>query len=75
MKEFGKDEIKNPLLTIKVRENPLSVVIKNEEAVPAQFKTEKTTITVNKNAIKLAYKEGSTIEGVEFIRTKKLSIK
>ena len=75
MKEFGKDEIKNPLLTIKVRENPLSVVIKNEEAVPAQFKTEKTTITVNKNAIKLAYKDGEAIDGVEFVRTKKLSIK
>ena len=75
MKEFGKDEIKNPLLTIKVRENPLSVVIKNEEAIPAQFKSEKTTITVNKNAINLAYKEGTAIEGVEFVRTKKLSIK
>ena len=75
MKEFGKDEIKNPLLTIKVRENPLSVVIKNEEAVPAKFKIEKTTVTVNKNAIKLAYKEGAAIEGVEFIRTKKLTIK
>ena len=75
MEEFGKDEIKNPLLTIKVRENPLSVVIKNEDAVPAQYKSEKTTITVNKNAIKLAYKDGAAIDGVEFIRTKKLTIK
>lgn len=32
-------------------------------------------ITVNKNAIKLAYKEGAAIEGVEFVRTKKLTIK
>ena len=77
MQNFGKDEIKNPLINIKVRENPVSVVVKDENAVPMQFKTEKTTVTVNKNAIKLAMKEDAElkIDGIELTRTKKLSIK
>ena len=35
MQNFGKDEIKNPLINIKVRENPVSVVVKDENAVPS----------------------------------------
>ena len=77
MQNFGKDEIKNPLINIKVRENPVFVVVKDEKAVPMQFKTEKITVTVNKNAIKLAMKEDAElkIDGIELTRTKKLSIK
>ena len=77
MQNFGKDEIKNPLINIKVRESPVSVVVKDEKAVPMQFKTEKTIVTVNKNAIKLAMKEDAElkIDGIELTRTKKLSIK
>ena len=75
MKSFGKTEIKNPLLNIKIQQNPISVVVKDEEKIPSIYKTEKTTVTVNKNALKLAHKEGAEIEGVDFIRTEKLSIK
>lgn len=76
MQEFGKEEIKNPILSIKVRENPLSTVIKDESLVPNEYKTEKTTITVNKAALKAKFTElGEMIPGVEFIRTKKLSFK
>lgn len=75
MKSFGKTEIKNTLLNIKIQQNPISVVIKDEAKIPSIYKTEKTTVTVNKNALKLAHKEGAEIEGVDFIRTEKLSIK
>ena len=75
MESYGKEEIKNPLISIKIRENPVSVVIKDENAIPSKFKTEKTTITVNKNAIKLAAKDGEIIDGIELVRTKKLAIK
>lgn len=75
MQNFGKEEIKDATISIKVRENPISVVIKDENLVPAQFKTEKTTITVNKNALKLAHKDGAEFDGVEFVRNKKLAIK
>lgn len=75
MENFGKLEIKDSLLSVKIRENPISVVVKYEDAIPSQFKATKTTTTVNKNALKLAFKEGAKIEGVEFVRTKKLAIK
>lgn len=75
MTSFGKDEVKDSLINIKIKENPISVVIKDESKIPSIFKSEKTTVTVNKNAIKLAYKDGSLIDGVEFVRNKKLSIK
>lgn len=75
MKSFGKTEIKNPLLNIKIQQNPILVVVKDEAKIPSIYKTEKTTVTVNKNALKLAHKEGTEIEGADFIRTEKLSIK
>lgn len=75
MTSFGKDEVKDSLINIKVKENPISVVIKDESKIPSIFKSEKITVTVNKNAIKLAHKDGSSIDGVEFVRNKKLSIK
>lgn len=80
MQNFGKTEIKNSLINVKIRENPISVVIKDEDSIPKQFKKEKTTISVDKVAIKKFYSENSEvegfkIEGVELIHTKKLSIK
>ncbi|MDQ9985189.1 siphovirus Gp157 family protein, partial [Acinetobacter baumannii] len=38
MLEFGVSEIEDPVLSIKVKESPWSVVVKNEEEIPAQFK-------------------------------------
>jgi len=75
METFGKTEIKNPLLTIKVKENPASLIVENEELIPEKFKAKKEVVTVNKNAIKQALKDGESIDGVKLINTKKLSIK
>ncbi|MFX6318993.1 siphovirus Gp157 family protein, partial [Acinetobacter baumannii] len=51
MLEFGVSEIEDPVLSIKVKESPWSVVVKNEEEIPAQFKREKTTVEVDKRAL------------------------
>lgn len=75
MEAFGKTEIKNPLLTIKVKENPPSLIVEREDLVPDKFKAKKEVVTVNKNAIKQALKDGETIDGVKLINTKKLTIK
>lgn len=77
MQSFGKLEIKNPVIVIKVRENPVSVLVKDECLVPDTFKSERTTVSVNKNAIKQAMKddEGLVVAGIELVRTKKLVIK
>jgi hypothetical protein len=75
METFGKTEIKNPLLTIKVKENPPSLIVEREDLVPDKFKAKKEVVTVNKNAIKQALKDGEAIDGVKLINTKKLTIK
>ena len=75
METFGKSEIKNPLLTIKLKENPPSLIVEREDLVPDKFKAKKEVVTVNKNAIKQALKDGETIDGVKLINTKELTIK
>lgn len=74
MIEFGVSEIDDPVLSIKVKENPWSVVIKDESKVPAEFKREKTVIEVDKRAL-LKDREKIDFEGIEFVRTKKLAFK
>ena len=74
MIEFGVTEIDDPVLSVKVKENPWSVVIKDESKVPAEFKREKTVVEVDKRAL-LKDRENIDFEGIEFIRTKKLAFK
>lgn len=74
MIEFGVSEIDDPVLSVKVKENPWSVIIKDESKVPAEFKREKTVVEVDKRAL-LKDRENIDFEGIEFIRTKKLAFK
>ena len=74
MIEFGVSEIDDPVLSIKIKENPWSVVINDESKVPAEFKREKTVVEVDKRAL-LKDRENIDFEGIEFIRTKKLAFK
>ena len=75
MQHFGKTEIKNPVLSIKVRDNPMSVVVQDEDAVPSEYKREKITITVDKTGIKKAFKDGVKVQGVEIVNSQRLEIK
>lgn len=74
MIEFGVSEIDDPVLSIKIKENPWSVVINDESKVPAEFKREKTVVEVDKRAL-LKDRENIDFEGIEFVRTKKLAFK
>ena len=74
MIEFGVSEIDDPVLSVKVKENPWSVIVKDESKVPAEFKREKTVVDVDKRAL-LKDREKIDFEGIEFIRTKKLAFK
>lgn len=75
MRNFGKDEIKDATISIKFKENPVSVLIHDESMIPAQYKKEKVTVTVDKIALKKAHAEGFEIDGAVFVRNKKLAIK
>ena len=75
MQGFGKTEIKDPILSIKVRDNPPSVIIEDESIIPNDYKTEKTTITVNKTRIKAAFKAGEQVDGANIVNSQRLEFK
>ena len=52
-----------------------SVLIENEELIDYQYKNQKMTITVDKNAIKKAIKEGKTVLGASISENLNLKIK
>ena len=75
MQSIGKTEIKDPILSIKVRDNPFSVFIQDETIIPEQYKKEKTTVTVDKTAIRNAIKNGEHIDGADLISSQRLEFK
>lgn len=75
MQNFGKEEIKDATISIKVKENPVSVLIHDENLIPSQYKKEKVTISVDKIALKKAHADGFEVDGAVFVRNKKLAIK
>ena len=72
MQSFGKTEIKDPILSIKVRDNPPSVIIEDESLVPEEYKREKVTITVDKTAVK---KAGVPVAGTNIVNSQRLEFK
>ena len=75
MQGFGKTEIKDPILSIKVRDNPPSVIIEDESLIPNDYKTEKTTVTVNKTRIKAAFNAGEQVDGDNIVNSQRLEFK
>ena len=75
MQGFGKTEIKDPILSIKVRDNPPSVIVEDESLVPFDYKNEKVIITINKTKIKAAFKSGEVIEGTNIVNSQRLEFK
>ena len=74
MLTFGVDEIKDPLLSVKVRQNPWSVVVKDENQIPAEFKKEKVVVEIDKRGL-LQNREIIECDGIEFVRTQRLAFK
>ena len=75
MQSFGKTEIKDPILSIKVRDNPPSVIVEDEDLIPNDYKKEKITITVDKTKIKSAFKAGEEIAGANIVNSQRLEFK
>lgn len=77
MQACGITEIKCPVFTIRLRDNPESVVIDDEAAIPAEFmKTPPPpAATPDKDAIKAAIKEGRDVPGVHIERKQRIEIK
>lgn len=68
MNMLGIDKIETELGTLTVARNPISVEILNQEEIPEEYKKEKTTISVDKTAIKKHFKEtGEIVDGTTII--------
>lgn len=61
--------------TLKIKNNPPSVVVYNEELLEPEFKTQVITTKVDKLAIKKAIQAGKEVSGAELVQSKRLDIK
>lgn len=75
MESIDIQKVETPIGTLSITKCPMSSVIEDESKVPAEFKKEKITVSVDKTALNKHFKEtGELIEGVKFI-TDKTSLK
>ena len=67
--------IKNEQIVLTIKNNPAKVIILDEEAVPADYKTIVSEVKISKTAIANAIKAGTEVEGVIMESSKRLEIK
>jgi len=75
MEHTGITKIECPFFKISIQNNPASVSIINEGAIPAEFKTQVISWIIDKTAIKNAIKVGKTVTGASLTNGTRLSIK
>lgn len=77
MQRCGITEIKHPAFTIRLRDNPESVVIADESAIPAEFMKvpPPPKASPDKTAIKTAIKDGKDVPGCHLERKQRVEIK
>jgi hypothetical protein len=68
-------EINFGVHTIKIKKNPPSVQVFNEDVLGSEFKTQIITTKVDKTAIKKAIQSGRIVHGAELVQSKRLEIK
>jgi hypothetical protein len=67
--------IKNEQLELTIKNNPAKVIINDEDAVPANYKTIVSEVKISKSAIAKDIKAGIMVTGVEMVSSKRLDIK
>jgi hypothetical protein len=72
---YGIEKVTSPTLSLSVRNNPESVDIPMAELLDAKFLVTKTTVALDKVAIKKAIQNGENVEGATLVRTQSLVIK
>lgn len=71
MTDLALEKIETPIGALRVQKNPKSVEVLDEEEVPAEYKKEKITVTVDKVAIKKNFEEtGEIVPGTRIITDK-----
>ena len=74
LKTFGIDKMKTEINELSYRKSE-AVIFTDEEAIPAEFKKEKLTISIDKTEIKKAIKWGAEVPGAVIETRNNLQIK
>lgn len=75
LQKCGMFDLKFPEFAIRVKFNPISVVVDDEAMIPLEFITEKITRCANKALMKSCMEAGSVIGGARLERKTRLEIK
>lgn len=75
MEKLGIEKIQTELGNLSLAKNPISVEIKNEEEIPAEYKTEVVTVKVDKKAIADNFKVTGEIPNGVIIHTENRSLR
>lgn len=75
MLENEETELTFGVHSVKLRSNPPSVVIYNEDTIPNDFKHAVISTKIDKIGIKKAIQEGKEVEGAELVHTRRIDIK
>lgn len=72
MDEHDWTELSGETVDLRIKRNPPVVQILDADAVPAEFKTIRQEVTIDKNGIKARIKAGGTVPGAELTQTRKV---
>ena len=71
----GIHRIEAPEFVIKIVNNPASVILGDEDLIPAKFKEKVVTIKILKNEIKKALSNGKSVNGAKLENSTRVEIK
>ena len=75
MEMNGFDRLDGETATLAIRQNPPSVLIHDQNAIPAEFIEVRQETVVDKNRLKAALKAGREIPGAALVQGRKVVIK
>lgn len=75
MERCGINEIKCPEFVIKIKKNPTSVDVFDENLVPSHYKIEKILSTIDRKKIKEAISQGIVVAGAGLKQNTRVEIK
>lgn len=67
MEDQGKKKLEGRTSTLMLRACPVSVLVEDDAIVPDEFKVAKTTVSIDKRAIKSAIDQGFEVPGAQLV--------
>lgn len=76
MRAIGVDRLETGTYTLAIRQNPVSVVVNDASAIPAEFNRTRVVVEPDKTAIREHYKAtGELVPGTDVVRGERLELR